>query len=109
MNYSVLERNVLGSLQTEAGQSAFMWARSLPELSDDVHGYRAEEFAREVEKLAEASAVCLGIASRKLGHPITRAQRQDLWEFMMARHAFWRFPGRKTAYKMSAMPSGKQP
>lgn len=104
MNYSIMERNVLDSLRTEAGQSAFMWARSLPELSGDVHGYCAEEFGREVDNLAEVSAFCLEIASRKLGHPITQAQRQDLWEFVMARHAFWRFPGRKKAYKMSVMP-----
>lgn len=86
-NYSILERNILGSLQTEEAKAAFMWAGS----SDRSRfKYKAEEYAREVESVALSLDVLLGAANRI--HGAADSVIADLKSYFLTRHQNLRHP-----------------
>lgn len=103
-NYSILERNILDSLETDDACAAFLWACTLPDA--DRYQYRAEAFAREVDRLAQVQWQFLTIAERvvlpmlpgKSAGGRNEAVKEDLYRYIMDRHTFHTFPGRKAGW-----------
>ena len=91
-NYTVLQQNVLASLQSEESKKAFLWACDRP--TADRYQYNAEAYAREVELIA---GMVTPIISSAMGHQPVKphdieATKGDLLDFMLKRHRHWRFP-----------------
>lgn len=103
-NYSILEQNVLDSFETDEAGAAFLWACSLPDA--DRYRYRAEEFAREVDRLGQSVWQMLAIAEQTVipmlpaaaSQGWTEDVKENLFRFLMDRHTFGRHPGRKTGW-----------
>lgn len=93
-NYPTLWQNVLGSLETDEGEEAFIWAAFLP--TADRYQYKAERFAREVDRLAETVWGMVVMASA--AHKPPPATLVDLFLFIMKRHVNYSFPQSHDAY-----------
>ena len=95
-NCTILQRNVLGSIECRRAQEAFLWACARPE--DDTKHFCAEAFAREVQELMIYLGAFLPIT---IG-PLTTAKPDlvesaecaldDLTRFILRRHAYYRYP-----------------
>lgn len=112
-NYTPLEQNVLSYLD-EIGAAAFMWARE--RLMNDRLAYKAEAFANEVQHLWHVNQHFFGIAVRLHNEGVERGDPHypgdlienesgvidRLCEFVMDRHAAFRFPGEKRSWTRRA-------
>jgi len=99
-NYTILQRNVLGSLESDEAQKAFLWACDLK--GADRYQYRAEAFARAVDRLGPQVADLIDAAERifreQKGFGLNADEKADLHRFVMKRHSAYRFPGIKSDY-----------
>lgn len=82
MNYSILERNVLDSLEHEEAKSAFLRATTLPK--NDRYSYAAEAIAREVDKLCSLLKPAVGFAAKPF--QANNEVQSDLLAFILRRH-----------------------
>jgi hypothetical protein len=82
MNYSVLQQNVLSSLEHEEAKKAFLRAQEQP--SNDLFSYRAEKFAREVDQICSVLKPSLSVASEPFGSG--EEVQNDLLDFTLKRH-----------------------
>ena len=100
MNLPILYRNVMDGLPSDFARDVFLWAVDRP--GEGQMCYRAEAFAREADRLIGAlrfifeaadwcafRAAAAGIPSRILSED----QREALLNFMMTRHANYRYGG----------------
>lgn len=86
MNYSILQTNVINSLQSEDAIKAFLWACDKP---DDPRHYKAEEYAREVDALVEKLRPMLRMTSDVHGF---ETAPDGLERFILDRHKNLRYP-----------------
>ena len=87
-NMPILYRNVMGSLPSDFARDAFLWAVERP--NEDRYCYRAENFAREADKLVSQIIPLLDAGAEVLGF---EHHDPDLLKFIMKRHANWRYGG----------------
>lgn len=89
-NYSILQRNILASLDTNEGKIAFLKAQDQPH--NDHHSYFAEKIAREVDLVCSIVAPAIEQASGFHCVRTNADQQKDLLKFMLKRHWHWRMP-----------------
>lgn len=96
-NYTVLERNLLNSFDTDQAESAFLWAceRDGYRLRDPKL-YEAEAFAREVDWLAQTIWPLIQMAGDMFNEAMPHLKfdlnkAHDLFEFVMIRHSHHRY------------------
>lgn len=99
-NMPTLYRNVMDGLPSDLARDAFLWAVERPD--EDRHCYRAEAFAREVDKLANDLKPMLDAAAgvyAKAGNvpEMSDTAKADLMAFILTRHANLRWGGNVTA------------
>lgn len=87
-NLPVLYQNILFGLPSEISRDAFLWAVEQP--GENRMCYRAEAFAREVGRLADALSPMLEAAAGVHGLDCVP---EGLMQFILTRHANWRFGG----------------
>lgn len=90
-NLPVLYQNILFGLPSEISRDAFLWAVEQP--GEDCMCYRAEAFARDVGRLADALSPMLEGAAGVHGLDSVPG---GLMQFILTRHANWRFGGNKS-------------
>lgn len=88
-NLPVLYQNILGSLIHPVAEKAFLWAADGPDRT--APKYRAEAYAREVKFLVEFTRPIL---AARLGDE----GADNLMQFILKRHANWRFGGNQTLW-----------
>lgn len=91
-NLPVLYHNILSSLPNGLAQEAFLWATDRTPPSDPML-YSAEKFAREVHQLENTLTVLLEMGAEVHG---LESYDPDLLNFILKRHANWRFGGNQT-------------
>lgn len=84
----ILYQNIMFGLPSDLSRDAFLWATERP--GEDRLCYRAERFAREVNDLVVAVVPMLDFASKLHGGD---GCDPDLINFILTRHANWRFGG----------------
>ena len=89
-NIPVLYQNILFGLPSDLSRDAFLWAVEQP--GEDRMCYRAETFAREVARLEDALSPMLEAAAGAHG---LDSVPEGLMQFILTRHADWRFGGNK--------------
>ncbi len=109
-NMPILYRNVMDGLPSDFPREVFLWAVERP--GEDPNCYRAEKFAREAESLFQAvkhlislNQYCRfkGAAKGIHTHLMNEEQRDSLLQFILKRHANWRYGGNVTpAYGVAA-------
>lgn len=87
-NIPILYRNIMDGLPTDFARDVSLWAVERP--GEDRMCYRAERFAREADRLISVAAPMLDAAARLHGR---ERHDPDLMNFIMTRHANWRFGG----------------
>lgn len=94
-NMPILYRNIIYGLNSEFAINAFLWAVEKP--GEDRNCYRAERFAREAERMALTfPRIVQADQYNKLksgGHLLDGDQTSNLLDFILIRHANWRFGG----------------
>lgn len=80
MNYSILEQNVLDSLETEEAKAFFMKKCERPR-EEDWYRYKAEEEARVLDFIDPL----VDLAAKPLGEGFDAAKKKDLMKFFRAR------------------------
>ncbi|MFN8995852.1 MAG: hypothetical protein ACK5X3_19610 [Pseudomonadota bacterium] len=103
-NLPVLYQNIMFGLPDDLARDAFLWASQRTQ--DDPMLYKAEDFAREVAMLTTRLKPWLDFAFRRLGRdPDDPALTPDLMNFILKRHANWRFGGNVTlSYAYAGAP-----
>lgn len=90
-NYSILQQNILNSLDNEESQKTFMKLTEHKE--DDLHHYFAERIAREVEQLCDFLKPSIDFAAETLYNQQSiknESAQGDLLDFILKRHWHWR-------------------
>ena len=94
-NLPVLYQNIMFGLPDDLARDAFLWASERTQ--DDLMLYKAEDFAREVHLVTTRLKPWLDFAFRGHGRdPDDPAMTPDLMNFILKRHANWRFGGNVT-------------
>ena len=104
-NYTVLQRNILDTLETDEAQCAFLWACTLPDA--DRYQYKAEAFAREVDWLAQSIWPMIQMAADVFRSHCPNVMlkgwsqevAEDLHAYVMGRHTRIAHPGRKASWE----------
>ena len=104
-NIPILYRNVMDGLPSDLSRDAFLWATERP--GEDRMCYRAERFAREVHSLVDVLGhlhnASFDILEKQKGLKVDPEVRADLMNFILTRHANWRFGGNvKPSYAVAA-------
>ena len=93
-NLPILYQNIMDGLPSDFARDVFLWAVERP--NQDRMLYKAEEFAREADRLKFVSTFMLDAGARVHG---LEKHDPDLMEFILKRHANWRYGGNlKTFY-----------
>ena len=91
-NYTILQRNVLGSLRHEESHKAFLRAQCLPQ--NDEASYFAQALAEEVDRLCEFLKPMISQAAAAYdftnGIKVSQEIQDDLLDFILKRHWHWR-------------------
>ena len=90
-NMPILYQNIIFGLPNDLAVDAFLWAVERP--GEDIYCYRAEAFAHEVAQLVATLSPMVDAASRIHG---ATAHDPDLMNFILKRHANWRFGGNQS-------------
>lgn len=97
-NLPILYQNCLLKYPTQFGKDVWLWAVERPGM--DRMCYGADYFTKEVLRLVEASMPMLDAAA--LIHGLEKHD-PDLMNFILTRHANWRFSGNvNPTYKVAA-------
>lgn len=86
-NYTILQRNILSSLENEEAKSSFLAAQEQP--GNDTHSYNAEKFAREVDRLCSVLKPLIGQASKPF--EANNDVQSDVLAFILKRHWHLRY------------------
>lgn len=81
-NTTILQDNILNSLEHEEGKIAFLKAQELSK--NDRHSYFAESIAREVDYICQFLKPLIGVAAKP--HDINNDVCDSLLEFVIKRH-----------------------
>ena len=93
-NMPILYQNIMYGLPDQLACDAFLWATERPD--NDKQLYSAEKFAREVSALVRQLRPMLDAGAKLHG---ADTHDPDLMQFILTRHANWRFGGnQKIAY-----------
>ena len=87
-NLPVLYRNIMDGLPSDFARDVFLWAVERP--GEEPMCYRAETFAREVDRLVSFLTPVLNAGAKVHG---AETHDPDLMAFILKRHANWRFGG----------------
>lgn len=98
-NMPILYQNIMSGLPCEKSRAAFLWATEQP--GNDRMCYKAEAFAHEVAKIGETLPDMLDQAAKQHGKD---SHDKDLMEFILTRHANWRYGGNKAAPSYTGKP-----
>jgi hypothetical protein len=87
-NMPILYRNALDSMPSDFARAAWLWAVERPGM--DRMGYAADWFALEADSIRKSLAPIFDMAAKAHGLP---EHSSDLMEFILKRHANFRFGG----------------
>lgn len=85
-NYSILQRNILSSLESDEAKSAFLWACDVDRSTSK---YLAEAYAREVDYLVSFLSPLIVSAGEK--HGAMKEKMDDLRRYFLSKHRNMRF------------------
>jgi hypothetical protein len=101
-NYTILQRNILDSLESDSAKSEFLWASSRDDADRNL--YRAERYAREVDRHfgdCDKSMIAAAVLGYKNQGLETSSERlEDLGDFILRRFRNYRFPQRSDPAQM---------
>ena len=99
-NLPILYRNCLDQYPTQFGKDVWLWAVERPGM--DHNCYAADRFTNEVLALVDYASPILDAAARTHG---LAHHDPALMNFILARHANWRFGGNvKPSYALGEPP-----
>ena len=87
-NMPVLYRNIMDGLPSDFAREVFLWAVERP--NEDRYCYRAERFALEAHDLVGRLKTLLDMGAKVYD---LDCHDPDLLNFVMKRHANWRYGG----------------
>ncbi len=99
-NLPILYQNILFALPSDHARKVFLWAVERP--GEDRMCYRAERFAREADRMRRTASALIDLGqtcrlrTAAKGVPtrlLCADQRSDLIQFVLNRHANWRYGG----------------
>lgn len=90
-NFPIIYRNVMDGLPSDFARDVFLWAVERP--GEDRMCYRAEAFALEAASFVRQAVPMLDAAARSHG---LKNHDPDLLNFILKRHANWRFGGNQS-------------
>ena len=90
-NFPIIYRNVMDGLPSDSAREVFLWAVERP--GEDRMCYRAEAFAWEADSFVRRAVPMLDAGARIYG---LEKHDPDLLNFILKRHANWRFGGNQS-------------